>query len=225
MSNLQIYDKVRVVPKTALKDISAGRLKGMSDINPMWRIKILTETFGVCGFGWKYEIIEERLEEEKVNDEIAAFVRINLYIKMDGEWSAPIPGTGGSAFVAKESRGPYVSDECFKMALTDALSVACKALGVGADIYYGRDETKYAPKPQQPKPVAQTPPTTPVTKPEPPQVITPNQAADLVSLCSQKGYALDKIMKVCKVTELADITTDLFAKAIKHLESLADVEQ
>ena len=29
------------------------------------------------------------------------------------------------------------------MALTDAISVACKALGVAADIYYANDRTKY----------------------------------------------------------------------------------
>ena len=35
-----------------------------------------------------------------------------------------------------ESKGAYVSDECYKMALTDALSVAMKALGVAADVYF-----------------------------------------------------------------------------------------
>lgn len=29
------------------------------------------------------------------------------------------------------------------MAYTDALSVACKALGIGADIYWSKDKTKY----------------------------------------------------------------------------------
>ena len=40
-----------------------------------------------------------------------------------------------------ESKGAYVSDECYKMALTDALSVAMKALGVAADVYFeaGKD--------------------------------------------------------------------------------------
>lgn len=142
MNNLEIYDKVRSVPSTALKKIEAGRLKGKSDINPMWRLKTLTETFGVCGFGWKYEILDERLEKGG-NDEIAAFVKINLFIKMNGEWSDAIPGTGGSSFVAKEKNGMYTSDECFKMALTDAISVACKALGVGADVYWESDKTKY----------------------------------------------------------------------------------
>ncbi len=143
MSNLKIYDAVRNPPTTALKEIQAGRLKGKSDINPMWRIKALTEQFGVCGFGWKYELVEKRLQDG-AKDEIAAFVDINLYIKMDGEWSAPIPGTGGSSFVANERNGLYTSDECFKMALTDAISVACKALGFAADVYWNKDDTKYS---------------------------------------------------------------------------------
>ncbi len=140
--NLRIYEAARTVPASATKEIAGGRLKGMTDINPMWRIKTLTEQFGPCGFGWKYEIIEKRLENG-ANGEIAAFVDINLYIKVNGEWSDPIPGTGGSAFVAKERNGLYTNDECFKMAMTDALSVACKSLGFGADVYWEADRTKY----------------------------------------------------------------------------------
>ena len=140
--NLKVYDKLRVVPKEAKKEIQAGRLKGKTDINPMWRIKALTDTFGICGFGWKYEITDKRLEKGG-GEEISAFVDINLYIKMDDTWSDPIPGTGGSSFVAKEKNGLYTSDECFKMALTDAISVSCKALGVGADVYWDKDATKY----------------------------------------------------------------------------------
>lgn len=140
--NMSIYDAVKAVPDAAKRPISAGRLKGKTDINPMWRIKVLTEQFGVCGFGWKYEILSERLETG-ANNEISAFVTIHLYVKMGDEWSAPIPGVGGSAFVAKERNGLYTSDECFKMALTDAISVACKALGVGADVYWNADTSKY----------------------------------------------------------------------------------
>ena len=36
-----------------------------------------------------------------------------------------------------------MNDEAFKMAETDALSVACKKLGIGADIYWAGDNTKY----------------------------------------------------------------------------------
>lgn len=142
MDNLELYDKVRAVPENAQRKISGGRLNGKTDINPMWRIKTLTEQFGPCGVGWKYEIVNKRLEQAE-GGEVAAFVDINLYIKAYGEWSSAIPGTGGSMFVAKEKNGLYVSDECFKMALTDAISVACKALGVGADVYWDKDKTKY----------------------------------------------------------------------------------
>ena len=140
--NLDIYNSVREVPKEALKQIQAGRLNGMSDINPMWRIKSLTNQFGVCGVGWKYKIISQILETGG-KDEISAFVTIELFIKVDGEWSAGIPGVGGSSYVASEKNGLHTSDECFKMALTDAISVSCKALGFGANVYWEKDNTKY----------------------------------------------------------------------------------
>jgi hypothetical protein len=142
MENLDLYNRVRQVPEAAKKPISGGRMNGKTDINPMWRIKTLTEQFGPCGFGWYYDITNKWLEHG-ANDETSAFVDINLYIKIGGEWSKPIAGTGGSAFVAKERSGLYTSDECYKMALTDALSVSCKALGIGADVYWDKDNTKY----------------------------------------------------------------------------------
>jgi hypothetical protein len=135
--NLHIYDIARKIPAHALKEIKAGRLKGMSDINPMYRIKKMTGLFGPCGIGWKYEIVKEWLES--YGNEVKAFLNINLYYKWNGEWSEPIPGTGGSSFVSQERNGTFVNDECWKMALTYAISVATKALGVAADVYYNAD--------------------------------------------------------------------------------------
>lgn len=144
---MDLYERFRAVPDTAKREIVAGRLKGKTDINPMWRIKALTEALGPCGIGWKYKIIREWLEPG-ANGEIAAFMDIELFYKLDGQWSEAIPGTGGSAFVAKERAGLYTSDECYKMALTDAISVACKALGIGADVYWQADSTKYTSSPE-----------------------------------------------------------------------------
>jgi len=143
MDNMEIYEQVRKVPESAQKTIGGGRLKGFTDINAMWRIETLTRLFGICGIGWKYEITQQWLETG-ANGEISGFTNINLYIKVEGEWSEAIPGTGGSSFVANEKAGAYTSDEVYKMSLTDALSIACKALGVGADIYYSTDRTKYS---------------------------------------------------------------------------------
>ncbi len=141
MENLYYYNLCREVPETAQKRIQGGRMSGMTDINPMWRIKKLTEIFGPCGIGWYYKTVREWLEPYQ--ETIAAFVKIELYIKADGEWSMPIQGTGGSMFVEIQRSGPHVSDECYKMATTDAISVACKQLGIGADVYWDKDSTKY----------------------------------------------------------------------------------
>ena len=145
--NLELWEKVRSVPEDAKKEIKGGRLNGMTDINPVWRIKTLTEQFGICGIGWKYEIVSKDIIDG-ANGEKAAFVQINLYINTpDRGWSEAIPGMGGSMFVTQESKGMHTSDECYKMALTDAISVACKALGIGADVYWSADEGKYNTKP------------------------------------------------------------------------------
>lgn len=142
MNNLDIYNKFRSVPLEAQKAIGAGRLKGMTDINPMWRIKMLTEQFGPCGIGWKISIVDKWLEQGALGV-VTANVIVNLHIKVDGEWSEPIQGVGGASFIANEKSGLYTSDECFKMAYTDAISIACKMLGMAADIYYSKDRTKY----------------------------------------------------------------------------------
>ena len=143
MEHLTLYEKFRKVPPEAQKSIGGGRLKGMTDINPMWRIKVLTEMFGPCGIGWYYDIKNKWVETAMAKDEITANVEIDLYYKWEGEWSKPVTGVGGSMLVAAEKGGLYVNDECYKMALTDAISVACKALGIGADIYWSKDTTKY----------------------------------------------------------------------------------
>lgn len=144
MENLKFYNKLKTPPKEALKTIGAGRLKGMTDIKPQWRILVMTETFGACGIGWYYDNVHYEYKEVS-NGEVICNCRLNLYVKIDNEWSKPIFGTGGSKLTAKESSGLYNSDEAEKMAMTDALSVAMKALGVAGDIYLGYSDSKYEP--------------------------------------------------------------------------------
>ena len=148
--NLSIYERVRNVPEEAKKAIEAGRLKGKNDINPMWRIKKLTEVFGPAGFGWYTEIVRTWTEASE-SGEMAVFVDIHLFVKKDGEWSRPIFGNGGNRLIANEKKYengqyvliPYLDDDAYKKAYTDAISVAAKALGIGADVYFEKDVTKY----------------------------------------------------------------------------------
>jgi hypothetical protein len=141
-NNMQFYDAMRAVPKEAQKSFNNGKFSG-TDINPMWRIKKMTELFGPCGIGWYTEPVFRHMEQAE-DGTTCAFVAINLYIKVDGEWSKPIYGEGGNTFATKTKAGYLsVSDEAFKMAYTDAISNAAKALGCGADIWFEKDRTKY----------------------------------------------------------------------------------
>ena len=180
MENLNYYNSLRSVPEKYTKKITGGRLNGMTDIKPQWRTEKMTEVFGPCGIGWYYEETKREYKEYKSREEfenrsgekrtedvthVAVFIDINLYFRYEKidtltgrvvgyEWSKPIHGTGGSMFVAKEKSGMFVSDEAIKMALTDALSVAMKAIGMAADIYMGMPATgtKYDKPAEQPAP-------------------------------------------------------------------------
>ena len=153
MDNLAIYNKVRACPAEALKPIVGGKLKGKSDINPMWRIKTLTEQFGPCGIGWYPEIVSMWVEPG-ANGECVANMHIKLYVKIDGEWSKGREGVGGITITQTEKGKLVTNDEAFKMAYTDAISVACKLLGVAADVYWDNDRSKYDATPEQPAPPA-----------------------------------------------------------------------
>lgn len=144
MENLEFYEKFRKPPQNALKEFDNGTFKG-TDINSQWRIKALTQEFGMCGVGWYYDILRTWTEIGENSKEVMAFAEIKLYIKVNGEWSKGISGIGGNkqeSFVKKSSYWK-VSDECYKMAVTDAIGNACKSLGMGADIYWSQDKTKY----------------------------------------------------------------------------------
>ena len=210
--NLALYERVRKVPQTALRPIEAGRLKGKTDINPMWRIKKLTEEFGPCGIGW----CPEKKKEWTVpgaNGEIAAFVDIDLYVKVDGEWSKPIHGTGGSMLVSREKNGLYTDDECFKKAYTDAISVACKELGIGADVYWEKDSTKYTQKPEIEQENAGTGSSNDTEK---------SKYERIKTLIKGSGYNLDDVnelidSKFGKRISINDLTDEQFAALKKIL--------
>ena len=142
--NMRIYEAVRFVPEQAKKKITGGRLAGMTDINSMWRIKVLTEQFGPCGEGWYTSDVKYWQDRLDNNGSVALFCSIILHVKIDGAWSQPIYGIGGNTLVAAEKSGLRIDDEAYKKAYTDAISVACKALGIGADVYFEKDVTKYS---------------------------------------------------------------------------------
>lgn len=204
MENMSYYEMGRAVPEEAKKQFNNGSFQG-TDINPMWRIKKLTEMFGPAGIGWYTEILTERCEEHA--DAVIAIVNLNLYIKVDGEWSKPIYGTGGNVIIRKE--GAKVSDEGYKMAYTDALSVACKALGIGADVYFEKDKTKYtAEEPQKP--------TKSETKAQDKGKITPKQIEAISA--RYKGNMMARLLTANGLEKLEDMTIEKASDLIQKIK-------
>lgn len=142
--NLHIFRQVQTVPENATKPFKSSYGKELTEIDPMWRIEKLTELFGVAGDGWYTEVTRQE-SITFANGEVCIFTDLDLYIKdsKTGKWSKPIRGTGGNRLVMMTENGLIADDEAYKKAYTDALGVACKALGFGADIYRGRTNTKY----------------------------------------------------------------------------------
>ncbi|MCR5071183.1 MAG: hypothetical protein K6A62_04580 [Bacteroidales bacterium] len=132
---MTLWESWKHVDPACLKAIKGGNLNGKTDINPVWRMRALTELLGPCGFGWNIREVERWTNE--IAGEIGAFVKVELRIKVNGEWSEPIEGVGGSKLCGK-GRGDGLNDEAWKMATTDAISVACKSLGIAADVYTGQ---------------------------------------------------------------------------------------
>lgn len=188
MNNLDIYNAVKEVPDNAKRKIQGGRLSGKTDINPMWRIKSLTSQFGPCGIGWYYKTVNKWLE--RYGEEIVAFVDIELYIKVNGEWSMPICGTGGNMFAEKEKSGIHVSDECYKMATTDAISVACKQIGIGADVYWESDKTKYGSQ----------------SNPSLNEQDYPEHLRDIIRECIRTGVDMEYVLKKYRLKKLDDMS-------------------
>lgn len=197
------YGKLAQVPENALKTIAFGPLKGKSDINPQWRYEALTEVFGLCGIGWRYEVTGHKTVKVEATDEKMIFVFVNLYVKDGNDWSAPIPGSGGDFLVKKDKNGLHGNDEAFKMAITDALGNAAKMIGVAADVYRGTYNTKYESRQPRVDPPA-----------------TPYQKATLKALCTTTNCPYERTLELFHVSD-STMTESTFRKLMAAVKARA----
>jgi len=185
MSNLEEWDQLKQPPEASLKKITGGRLSGKSDINPQWRYQALTEVYGPCGSGWRYEI-DRTWTEAGTDGQVFVFSHVSLFVVRNGKWSAAIPATGGSMLIEKENSGHmHCNDEAVKMSVTDALGTAAKMLGVAADVYLGNwDGSKYR---NQPEPL-----TKPRKEPAKPKPISEMGWGDVHTAFKASGWPKEK---------------------------------
>lgn len=134
--NMRIFEKVSQTPENARSNITSGDYAGFTAINPMYRIKLLTEIFGPVGFGWYSEVISTKFVNCASGNH-ALHMQIALYVKLNDEWSRPIYGYGGTRLTNQ------FLEDAYKSAFTDALGNATKLLGFGADVYWSEVNSKY----------------------------------------------------------------------------------
>lgn len=144
IENLKIWNLVSQVPVNFLSPIQGGKLKGKTDINPQWRLMAMTQAFGMVGKGWDYTIKRTWEIPNPATGEVMCFAEVAVKYCLSGEWSNEFSGIGGSMLIEKNKNGIQCNDDGYKMAVTDALSVAFKAIGIASDIYLGNfDGSKY----------------------------------------------------------------------------------
>lgn len=199
------YTKLSAIPNDATKPIPFGKLKGKSDINPQWRYEALTEVFGLCGEGWRYEIADTKMVPVQATGELMVFVFVNLYVKTDDGWSAPIPGSGGDFLIQKDKNGLHGNDEGFKMAITDAMGTAAKMVGVAASVYRGQYKTKYQKEVEE----ESAKPTV--------QFATQKQQNELEVLCQKTGADMKKVLAWVHCQNIKELTVPAWQRAVAGL--------
>ena len=206
-SNLDVWNAGAEVPKEATKEFNNGRFKG-TDINRMWRIKVLTELFGPAGVGWDWKLTEVHDFKLEQDDRVVLFAKgeLRLWNNNTKMWSQPIIGYGGNDLVQSNSKGVRINDDAYKMVDTDAFGSACSKLGIGASVYWN-EMTKYTSEKADDEPNGGFIPKT-VKTPVPAQTITEadrKSAEEEAKAKANKNKVIEDIRwKCCMDTDKAE---------------------
>lgn len=115
-------------------------------INSTYLVMKATEQWGMIGFGWGYEIIEERVdngapiynEENEILGHLKTHtIRLSLWVKQ-GEEIGKVEHFGHTPYIYRANSGKWITDqEAPKKSLTDAMKKCLSMFGFSADIFLG----------------------------------------------------------------------------------------
>lgn len=146
MNNFQIWQQVS---ETDPRYVKPGQ-RGMSSIDGYYFFQLATKTFGPCGIGWGYDILEEEYKNAKPiyngNGDLMDYtkdhiVKIALWYVMDGQ-KATIVNYGVTKYAYETKNGLLVDEEAPKKSLTDAIKKCLSMLGFCSDVYMGMFEDR-----------------------------------------------------------------------------------
>lgn len=140
--NLALWNKVEKTPPSHTKAITGKSYQGTSP-KPHYLVHKATETFGPCGIGWGFQIVEERIEEGAGGEKMH-LARVRVWYEWDGK-RGEVEHIGGTQFSGTRKNGNTFTDEdAPKKSVTDALVKALSMIGFAGDIFMGRyDDSKY----------------------------------------------------------------------------------
>lgn len=145
--NLALWHAVERTDPAHVKAITGKAYRGNSP-KPHYLIHKATETFGPCGLGWGFDIVEEKLLDgallapgfyERIHT-----ARVRVWYEWGGK-RGTVEHVGQTAFCGKRKSGDGFTDEdAPKKSVTDALIKALSMIGFAGDIFMGRfDDSKY----------------------------------------------------------------------------------
>lgn len=142
VDNLTLWGLVEKTPPEHTKEITGKSYKGTSP-KPHHLVHKATETFGPCGIGWGFQIVEERIEEGAGGEKMH-LARVKVWYEWNGK-RGEVEHIGGTQFSGTRSSGKHFTDEdAPKKSVTDALVKALSMIGFAGDIFMGRyDDSKY----------------------------------------------------------------------------------
>ena len=142
MSNLDLWNAVEKTPTVHTKAITGKSYSGTSP-KPYYLVQKATETFGPCGIGWGFVILDERIEEGAGGERLS-IARVRVWYKWKGE-RGEVEHIGGTQFSGTRASGkPFTDEDAPKKSVTDALVKALSMIGFAGDIFMGRyDDSKY----------------------------------------------------------------------------------
>lgn len=140
--NLALWERVEKTDPKHTKAITGKTYQGTSP-KPHYLIHKATETFGPCGIGWGFQIVDERIEDG-AGGERMSIARVKVWYKWGGE-RGEVEHIGGTSFSGIRASGKSFTDEdAPKKSVTDALIKALSMIGFAGDIFMGRyDDSKY----------------------------------------------------------------------------------
>lgn len=138
MKNLELWDALEKTDPYYTKEFKASGFSGTS-INSTWNLKRITELLGPCGKDWGFHIVNERIAEARIGDELAMthICHMRMWFRHSDEITYN-EAVGTTLYAHITRKGDFRCDhEAPKKSVTDAMSKLMLMLGASADVWLG----------------------------------------------------------------------------------------